>query len=166
MSVSQPMPIGPTVIGPVPWRDNTMSGIKDNNKVICRSDETVKFGRSVDPLPHIRLVYHQPYMTVTLSFVFCEYARNLPWFEYIFLSRNFVNSETRLCLHVWNQTCNFTHFRSWNPTTNPNPKRNLNPNSKYTNSYRNHKTIIQQQKSALPQKYALPSQWCNVSSHI
>jgi len=57
MSVSRPIPIGPTVIGPVPWRDNTMSNIKDNNKVITRSDETVKFGRSVDPLPHVRFVY-------------------------------------------------------------------------------------------------------------
>ena len=54
MSVSRPMPVGPTVIGPVPWRDSTMSGIKDNNKVIGRSDDTVKFGRSVDPLPHLR----------------------------------------------------------------------------------------------------------------
>jgi len=60
MSVSHPLSIGPTVIGPVPWRYSTMSGIKDNNKVINRSDETVKFGRSVDPLPHIRFVYHKP----------------------------------------------------------------------------------------------------------
>jgi len=64
MSVSQPVPVGPTVIGPVPWRDSTMAGIKDNNKVITRSDETVKFGRSVDPLPHIRFVYHEPDTTV------------------------------------------------------------------------------------------------------
>jgi len=56
VSVSGPTPIGPTTIGPVPWRDNTMSGIKDNNKVIGRSDETVRFGRSVDPLPHVRFV--------------------------------------------------------------------------------------------------------------
>jgi len=56
VSVDQPMPVGPTVIGAVPWRDSTMSGIKDNNKVIGRSDETVKFGRSVDPLPHLRFI--------------------------------------------------------------------------------------------------------------
>ena len=57
MSVGKPLPIGPTVIGSAPWRDSTMSGIKDNNKVIGRSDETVKFGRSVDPLPHLRLLF-------------------------------------------------------------------------------------------------------------
>jgi len=57
MSVGKPLPIGPTVIGSAPWRDSTMSGIKDNNKVIGRSDETVKFGRSVDPLPHLRLMF-------------------------------------------------------------------------------------------------------------
>jgi len=70
MSISQPLPVGPTVIGPVPWRDNTMSGIKDNNKVITRSDETVQFGRSVDPLPHIRYVYqyHEPYTTMFCGF--------------------------------------------------------------------------------------------------
>ena len=56
MSVSKPLPVGPTTIGPVPWRDSTMWGIKDNNKVIGRSDETVTFGRSVDPLPHVRFV--------------------------------------------------------------------------------------------------------------
>ena len=61
MSVSEPIPIGPTVIGPVPWRDSTMSGIKDNNKVITRSDETVKFGRSVDPLPHVRFASRTRY---------------------------------------------------------------------------------------------------------
>jgi len=56
MSVSRPQPVGPTIIGASPWRDSTMSGIKDNNKVIGRSDETVKFGRSVDPLPHLRFI--------------------------------------------------------------------------------------------------------------
>ena len=56
MTVSRPQPVGPTIIGAAPWRDSTMSGIKDNNKVIGRSDETVKFGRSVDPLPHLRFM--------------------------------------------------------------------------------------------------------------
>jgi len=56
MSVSKPLPVGPTMIGSAPWRDSTMAGIKDNNKVMTRSDETVKFGRSVDPLPHLRFL--------------------------------------------------------------------------------------------------------------
>jgi len=60
MSVSRPLPVGPTTIGAVAWRDHTMSGIKDNIKVIGRSDDTVKFGRSVDPLPHLRFLSTSP----------------------------------------------------------------------------------------------------------
>jgi hypothetical protein len=47
-------PIGPSIVGPVPWRESTMRNIKQSNKIIDRSDYTVSVGRGTDPLPHIR----------------------------------------------------------------------------------------------------------------
>lgn len=47
-------PIGPCTVGPVIWREGTMRSINDNNKIINRSENVVKLGQGVDPLPHIR----------------------------------------------------------------------------------------------------------------
>lgn len=77
VSISRPQPIGPTVIGPSPWRDSTMSGIRDNNKVIGRSDETVKFGRSVDPLPHLRFIAQCFYYVVVFTMNLCVVSNKM-----------------------------------------------------------------------------------------
>ena len=57
--------IGPSTVGPVAWRDSTMRGIKDNNKIIGRNEFTVTTGRAVDPLPHIRYITYYVVITKT-----------------------------------------------------------------------------------------------------
>jgi len=42
------------LIGTAYWRNNSFKEIKLSEDVICKSDKSIEFGRSVDPVYHVR----------------------------------------------------------------------------------------------------------------